>query len=196
MEGIQLVLDHLVDVVLDDLLGKKVPAAIEHEAAPGEPGIIGNLHGRRHPSSPAGGVAFDLRREEPDKRLRSIEQTRCRGGADVNARAGHIQLIAFAILHGSEAEDDGVTPVGVSAGFRDPQTETSGRGQPGVQKIGDVPRIRRAGGDQDDRIGAELERTGAEFRRDRLGNEAEGRRGGGSGSRGENSDRKNSSMHG
>ena len=68
---------------------------VQHDAAVGVPGIIGDVDGRDLPGTRLHLRALDPRRQQLTQRLHAVEQTGRRGGPELDAAGGHVEAVAF-----------------------------------------------------------------------------------------------------
>src|ERR1022692_3620051 len=87
--------------LLDELFSEEVAADVEHQAAPGEAGVVDDVDAGHGEGGVAARLAFDFRRKELEQRLDAVEQARRRWGLDAYAARGDRQFVALGMGGGS-----------------------------------------------------------------------------------------------
>ena len=98
MEGVELVLRHQVDEVLDLLLVEEMARHVQQQPAPAKPRLVLDPHGGHRPRHRLLDLrwAEDLRRQELQQRLRAVEHPRPASAGDHDAIRRNLQAIALA----------------------------------------------------------------------------------------------------
>src|ERR1700722_10325491 len=104
VQDVVFIADHVVDIVFDLFFGEEVTAYVEHEAAPAEAGVVGDLGagyfgagGGRRPGG-----------DELEQGLNTVEDPGGGIGADADGAGRHLEGVAIAmdVLIGIQAEYD------------------------------------------------------------------------------------------
>ena len=85
----------LIQALLDERLGEKVAAAVEHEAAPGEARPVDDLQARQGQRQPRPAPAVEALEEQLAQRLHAVEKPGRPGGAQPDLAGADAQRIAL-----------------------------------------------------------------------------------------------------